>query len=149
MRLALIPLASLALGACAPDATKVDADIRKFAHAYLATTDIPASIAMLDEGRAVTSVSGEGKLLRGRDAIRDYANQNAAFLRQISIAPGPMDVSRIGAAHALVIAPFSVSPVAAPQVIAVEGTATFLVTRRDSGWKVVHEHYSYSAPRRP
>jgi len=149
MRLALIPLASLALAACAPDATKVDAEIRKFAHAYLATTDVPASIAMLDEAGVVTSVSGEGKLFRGRDAIKDYANKNASFLRQITITPGAIDVHRIGAAHALVIAPFSVSPIAAPQVTAAEGTATFLVTRRDSGWKVVHEHYSYSAPRRP
>ena len=149
MRLGLIALATLALAACAPDAAKVDAEIRKFAGVYLATTDVGTSVSMLDEAGSVTSISGEGKVIRGRDAIRDYANKNIAFLRQITITPGAIDVSRVCATHALVIAPFSVSATAVPQITMAEGTATFLVTRRDSGWRVVHEHYSYSVLRRP
>ena len=27
--------------------------------------------------------------------------------------------------------------------------ASLLLAKRDSGWKVIHEHFSYSAPRRP
>ena len=44
-----LPLLALALAACAPDASKVDAEIRKFAAEYIATTDVPKSTAMLDE----------------------------------------------------------------------------------------------------
>jgi ketosteroid isomerase-like protein len=149
MRLILIPLACLALTACSPDPAKVEADIRKSVRAYVETTDVPASIAMLDEAGAVTSISGDGKIIRGRDAIREEANRNLAFLRQITIAVGSIEVTRVGATHALAIAPFSVSPAAVPQVTMAEGAATLLVIRRDSGWKVVHEHYSYSVLRRP
>jgi hypothetical protein len=143
-----LPLLALALAACAPDAAKVDADIRKFAAEYIANTDVPKSTAMLDELAPVTGVSGEGKITRGRDAIRAEGERNAAFLRQITITPGAIDVARVGAAHALVIVPFTVTPVAAPQVTMADGAATLLVTLRDSGWKVVHEHYSYTVLRR-
>ena len=143
-----LPLLALALAACAPDAAKVDADIRKFAGEYIATTDVPKSTAMLDEAGPVTGVSGEGKITRGRDAIRAEGERNAAFLRQIAITPGTIDVTRVGAAHALVIVPFTVTPAAAPQVTMADGAATLLVTLRDSGWKVVHEHYSYTVFRR-
>ena len=143
-----LPLLALVLAACAPDAAKVDADIRKFAGEYIATTDVPKSTAMLDELAPVTGVSGEGKITRGRDAIRAEGERNAAFLRQITITPGAIDVTRVGAAHALVIVPFTVTPAAAPQVTMADGAATLLVTLRDSGWKVVHEHYSYAVFRR-
>ena len=143
-----LPLLVLALAACAPDAAKVDADIRKFAAEYIATTDVPKSTAMLDAAGPVTGVSGEGKITRGRDAIRAEGERNAAFLRQIAITPGAIDVTRVGAAHALVIVPFTVTPAAAPQVTMADGAATLLVTLRDSGWKVVHEHYSYTVFRR-
>ena len=143
-----LPLLALALAACAPDAAKVDADIRKFAGEYIATTDVPKSTAMLDQAGPVTGVSGEGKITRGRDAIRAEGERNAAFLRQIAITPGVIDVTRVGAAHALVIVPFTVTPAAAPQVTMADGAATLLVTLRDSGWKVVHEHYSYTVFRR-
>ena len=70
------------------------------------------------------------------------------FLKQITITPGAIDVTRVGAAHALVIVPFTVTPAAVPQVTMADGAATLLVTLRDSGWKVVHEHYSYTVFRR-
>jgi hypothetical protein len=143
-----LPLLALLLAACAPDAAKVDADIRKFAAEYIATTDVPKSTAMLDEAGPVTGVSGEGRITRGRDAIRAEGERNAAFLRQITITPGAIDVTRVGAAHALVIVPFTVTPAAVPQVTMADGAATLLVTLRDSGWKVVHEHYSYTVFRR-
>ena len=143
-----LPLLALALAACAPDAAKVDADIRKFAAEYIATTDVPKSTAMLDEAGPVTGVSGEGRITRGRGAIRAEGEGNGAFLKQITITPGAIDVTRVGAAHALVVVPFTVTPAAVPQVTMADGAATLLVTLRDSGWKVVHEHYSYTVFRR-
>ena len=144
----VLPLLALALAACTPDPAKVEADIRKFAAEYIATTDVPRSTAMLDERAPVTGVSGEGRITRGRDAIRAEGERNAAFLKQIAITPGAIDVTRVGATHALVIVPFTVTPAAVPQVTMADGAATLLVTLRDSGWKVVHEHYSYTVFRR-
>ena len=49
MRSILVPLAALALTACAPDSASVDAEIRDLVRAYVASTDIGASLEMLDE----------------------------------------------------------------------------------------------------
>jgi ketosteroid isomerase-like protein len=149
MRFGLLCAASLALTACAPDPAKVDAEIRQLVSAYLTTTDVAASVDMLDPAVTVTSISGEGRITRGRDAIKEHANQNIALLRQLQTTVGAIEITRVGAAHAVVIAPFSIALNAVPQLTMADGAATLLLARRDSGWKVVHEHYSYSALRRP
>jgi len=149
MRVILLPLAALALTACAPDSARVDAEIQQFARTYVTSTDVTTSLNMLDQTGTVTSITGEGTIMRGRDAIRDHANKHIASIREQRITVGAIEVTRIGATHALVIAPFSATVAALPQVILAEGAVTLLVTRRDSGWKVVHEHYSYPTIRRP
>ena len=149
MRVILMLLAALAVTACAPDPAAVDAEIQKFVRAYVTSTDVTASLNMLDQAGTVTSITGEGVIMRGRDAIRDHANRHIASIRDQRITVGAIEVTRIGAAHALVIAPFSATVSALPQLTLAEGAVTLLVTRRDSGWKVVHEHYSYPSIRRP
>jgi len=70
------------------------------------------------------------------------------IIAKTTIAKGAPKKANTGAAHALVIVPFTVTPAAVPQVTMADGAATLLVTLRDSGWKVVHEHYSYTVFRR-
>jgi ketosteroid isomerase-like protein len=149
MRVILMPLAALAVTACAPDPAAVDAEIQQFARTYVTSTDVTASLNMLDQGGTVTSITGEGVIMRGREAIRDHANRHIASIRDQRITVGAIEVTRIGATHALVTAPFSATVSALPQLTLAEGAVTLLVTRRDSGWKVVHEHYSYPSIRRP
>lgn len=149
MRVILMPLAALAVTACAPDPAAVDAEIQQFVRTYVTSTDVTASLNMLDPGGTVTSITGEGVIMRGRDAIKDHANRHIASIRDQRITVGAIEVTRIGATHALVTAPFSATVSALPQLTLAEGAVTLLVTRRDSGWKVVHEHYSYPTIRRP
>lgn len=149
MRFGLICLATLALTSCAPDSAKVEAEIQQLVRSYITSTDIAASVNMLDAAPTVTSITGQGRIVRGRDLIKDEANKQIATLSQLKVTAGAVDVTRIGNTHALAIAPFSIAPSSAPQKPTTEGAASLLLAKRDSGWKVVHEHFSYSAPRRP
>jgi ketosteroid isomerase-like protein len=147
MRFGLIAL-TFALAACAPDSATVEAEVQQFVRSYITSTDITASLNMLDQTPSVTSITGEGRIVRGRDAIKDEANKQIALLPQLKVAVGAIEVSRVGTTHALAVAPFSVGASATPQIAMAAGAATLLLAKRESGWKVVHEHYSYSAPRR-
>ena len=104
---------------------------------------------LLDSSAAVTSITGEGRIVRGRDAIKEEANKQIALLPQLKVSVGAIEVTRIGNTHALAIAPFSVAPSSAPQLATTQGAASLLFAKRDSGWKVVHEHFSHSGARRP
>jgi ketosteroid isomerase-like protein len=149
MRFGLICVATFALTACRPDSASVEAEVQPLVRSYITSTDITASLNMLDQAPTVTSITGQGRIVRGRDAIKDEANKQIALLPQLKVTVGAIEVTPVGAMHALAIAPFSIAPSSAPQMATTEGAASLLLARRDSGWKVVHEHYSYSASRRP
>ena len=149
MRFSLIPLVALALAACTPDSGNVEAEVQQLVRSYITSTDIAASVNLLDAAPTVTSITAEGRIVRGRDAIKEEANKQIATLPQLKVAAGKIEVTRVGTTHALAIAPFSIAATAAPQVPTAQGAASLLLAKRDSGWKVVHEHFSYSAPRRP
>lgn len=149
MRFGLMCVVSLALTACGPDSGTVEAEVQQLVRSYVTSTDITASVNMLDPTMTVTSITGEGRIVRGRDAIKDEANKQIALLPQLKVTAGAIEVTRIGTTHALAIAPFSIAPSSAPQTATTQGAASLLLAKRDSGWKVVHEHFSYSASRRP
>jgi ketosteroid isomerase-like protein len=140
-------LAILALTACAPDSANVEAEVQQLVRSYITSTDIAASVNMLDAAPSVTSITGQGRIVRGRDAIREEASKQIANLPQLQTSAGKIEVTRLGTTHALAIAPFSIGPSATPQVATTQGAATLLLAKRDSGWKVVHEHFSYAAPK--
>jgi ketosteroid isomerase-like protein len=145
----LLPLAASALTACAPRPGLDEAQVQQFVRGYVTSTDVAASVSMLDEGASVTSIGGEGRMLRGRDAIKAHAERNIALIRQRKISVGAIQVTPLGATHALVVAPFDATINELPQLVLAEGALTLVLVRRDSGWKVVHEHYSHSSSRRP
>ena len=146
MRSMLMPFAALVLMACAPDPAIVDTQVRELVRAYVTSTDITSSVAMLDE--AASSITGDGTIVRGRDRIRDYAHRHAAAIRDQRVTLGGIEVRRLGDAHALATAPFSATVASLPQMVLAEGAVTLLVTKADSGWKIVHAHYSYPTIRR-
>ena len=148
MRFGLICVATFALTACEPDSASVEAEVQQLVRSYVTSTDITASLHMLDQAPTVTSITGEGRIVRGRDAIKDEANKQIALLSQLKVSAGAIEVTRVGAAHALAIVPFSIGP-SSSQIATTQGAASLLLAKRDSGWKVVHEHFSYSAARRP
>jgi uncharacterized protein (TIGR02246 family) len=146
MKSILMSLAALALTACAPDSETVDAQIRDLVRAYVTSTDVASSLGMMEE--AASSITGEGTILRGRDRIKDYASRHAAAIRDQRITLGGIEVRRLGDTHALATASFSATVSALPQMVLAEGAVTLVLTKRDSGWKVVHEQYSYPTVRR-
>jgi ketosteroid isomerase-like protein len=149
MRSRLMCVAILALAACTPDSGNIEAEVQQLARSYVTTTDITASVNLLDAGPTVTSITGEGRIVRGRDAIKDEANKQIALLPQLKVTAGAVEVTRLGSTHALAIAPFSIAPSSAPQLATIQGTASLLLAKRDSGWKVVHEHLAIRRPAAP
>ncbi|HVJ13369.1 MAG TPA: nuclear transport factor 2 family protein [Burkholderiales bacterium] len=147
MRSGLALLAALALSACAPDSSTVDPEVQKLVQSYITSTDINASLSMLDQTAKVTSITAEGRIVRGTDSIRDEANKQIALMPQLRTTVGAIETTRLGDAHVLAIAPFRISATATPQVEMANGAATLLLAKRDSGWKVVHEHFSYAKRR--
>jgi len=82
--------------------------------------------------------------------VRSYITSTdiSASVNMLRVTVGAIEVTKVGTSHALAIAPFAVGPSSAPQIATTVGAATLLLAKRDSGWKVVHEHFSYSAARR-
>jgi uncharacterized protein (TIGR02246 family) len=134
---------------CAPDSAQLEAQVQQLVRSYITSTDIAASIDMLDAAPTVTSITGQGRIVRGRDAIKEEASKQLANLPQLKTTVGKIEVSALGTTHALAIAPFGIGPSSTPQATSAQGAATLLLAKRDSGWKVVHEHFSYSAPPKP
>jgi len=149
MRFGLACAASFALTACAPDSANVEAEVQQLVRSYITSTDIAASVNMLDSAPSVTSITGQGRIVRGRDAIKEEASKQIATLPQLKVTAGAIEVTRLGSSHVLAIAPFGIGPSSSPQTPTTQGAASLLLAKRDSGWKVVHEHYSYSEARRP
>jgi ketosteroid isomerase-like protein len=147
MRSGLALLAALALTACAPDSAIDEAEVQKQVGSYITSTDISASLGMLDQTAKVTSITAEGRIVRGPDAIRDEANKQIALMPQLRTTVGAIETTRLGSTHVLAIAPFSISATATPQTAMANGAATLLLVKRDSGWKVMHEHFSYAKRR--
>ena len=147
MRSGLALLAALVLTACAPDSATVDAEVQKLVSSYITNTDINASLGMLDPTAKVTSITGDGRIVRGTDAIRDEANKQIALMPQLRITVGAIETTRLGNTHVLAIAPFSIAATGTPPAPLSNGVATLLLAKRDSGWKVIHEHYSHAKPR--
>jgi uncharacterized protein (TIGR02246 family) len=148
MRISLACLSVLCLSACAPDDAKLQAELQQLVRGYVTSTDIAASVNLLDAAPNVTSITGEGRIVRGRDAIKEEANKQIARLSQLKVSVGTVEVTRMGSAHALAVAPFSIAPSSTPQNATTAGAATLVLAKRDSSWKVVHEHYSFSAARK-
>ena len=88
MRLGLIGLASFALTACAPDSANVEAEVQQLVRSYVTSTDIAASVNMLDSAPSVTSITGQGRIVRGRDAIKEEASKQIATLPQLKVTAG-------------------------------------------------------------
>ena len=143
MRLFLASLA-LALTACAPDAGKSAAEVAQIARSYVTSTDLNASLGILDAAPTTTSITGQGRIARGPGAIKDEANKQITRLPQLTVTAGNVEVRSLGDAYALAIVPFGVGPSATPDKPTTQGAATLVLAKRDSGWKVIHEHFSHT-----
>ena len=103
MRFSLLCVAIVGLTACGPDSKNVEAEVQQLVRSYLTSTDIAASVNMLDAAPSVTSITGEGRIVRGRDAIKEEANKQIALLPQLKVTVGKIETTPIGTTHALAI----------------------------------------------
>jgi hypothetical protein len=139
-------LLTLAISACAPETPTIEAEIRDLVRGYVTSTDVGTSLGMMD--KSASSITGDGTILSSRDRIKEHASRHSAAIREQRITLGGIEVRRLGTTHALATAPFSATISALPHMALAEGAVTVVLAKRDSGWKVVHSHYSYPTIRR-
>jgi ketosteroid isomerase-like protein len=102
---------------------------------------------MYNREPSVTSV-GNGKITRGWDQIREEADRHldAGLAGKFRLAIGTVDVTPIGADHALALAKFNLT-VADPSGAEVKlpGAMTLLFQKIEGEWRIIHDHTSYQA----
>lgn len=154
-RPAAVLLAALLLLA-APDlpaqpagaAVSPQAEIQRLVRDYIAAHNQADATAMMDlvaRHPAVTSVS-VGEITRGWDAIRAEADEITGQEGRYRLAVGTMDVTLLGGAHALVVAPTTITMVTAQGDVQVRGAMTLVFTKQPQGWRILNEHFSLKMP---
>jgi ketosteroid isomerase-like protein len=87
----------------------------------------------------VTSVNSEA-IVTGYDAL--VAQTRTQRAGAFTMASGELDISGMGADHALVVAPFTMYYRINGSTVTVPGSMTLAYERTSDGWKILHEHYS-------
>lgn len=106
---------------------------------YQTNNDPMAALPEYVQTPEVTSVNSE-TIVTGWDALvqQTRAQRAGAFTMQ----PGELDIVGMGPDHALVVAPFTMTYAVGRSPVIVPGSMTLAYERTDTGWKILHEHYS-------
>ena len=129
-----------------PDAIR--ADIQAFVKRYIEAAnraDATAMSEMFRRGSDVSSIT-DGVISRGWDAIREDDDQIAGKEGTYRFALGTIDVTPLGAAYALAVAPVVVTVAAGADSIQADGALTLVLEKRGGAWKILHEHMSGQEP---
>ncbi len=142
--LSLIHGAALAQAAAPNARTQVQDVVRAYVDASN-KVDITAAMELMSRRPEVSSVE-DGNITRGWDAIRQAADEMLGMEGRFKVAVGSMDVTLLGAANALVVAPTTITIVDdAGQTVQVKGALSLVLERVQGAWKILHEHHSIRA----
>jgi ketosteroid isomerase-like protein len=123
-------------------------EVLDFVRAYVATAsqgDATALMDMMSKNSNVSSVA-LGHITRGWEAIRADADQMATSEGTFRVSLGTMDVTPLGSANVLVVAPATITFTMRGQSLQLPGAMTLVLERETGDWKVLHEHYSAPIP---
>ena len=127
--------------------TAMRADVQNVVRAYVEAHNRADATALMDIVKRTpeaTSVS-DGEITRGWEAIRTAIDELTGKEGTFKVAIGTMDVTPLGAAFALVVAPTTIAVVTAEGTTEVRGAVTLVLEKTTAGWKVINEHYSTKA----
>lgn len=147
MLVAAIMVVLLLAGCNAPDEAavkqEVQVQLKQFAEA--AQKDLSAMLAMYEPGPSTVSI-GNGQIERGIESIRKRVDTNlVAALGRFKYDLGSIDVTPLGTGYALAVTPFVVTE-QPPTTFSrpIRGVSTSIWKKGPSGWKVIHEHESFT-----
>lgn len=141
----MLPLMFVVVGCtAAPSPDAVRSEVQDFVREYADAVnkgDITAAMEMVSRSQGVTSTT-DGEISRGWEAIRTKEDAFTGKEGSYKVSVGSVDVTPLGASHALAVATMTMTVAADGQVAQQEGAVTFVLEKSKSGWKIVHEHYS-------
>ena len=143
--LAIVPvrLHSQAAGAVDPRAR-----IQRLVRDYIAAhnqADATAMMELVVRAPEATSIS-MGEITRGWEAIRTETDEMTGQEGRFRFAVGTMDVTLLGAGHALVVAPTSITAMSAQGEVQLRGAMTVVLVKQAQGWRILNEHFSIKLP---
>ncbi len=149
--LALILAPPLSFGAGAPAAKSgeaaaaaIRAEVQTFVKSYVAASnlaDTNSMMEMISRKEGVTSAAN-GDISRGWEAIRAEADAIVGKEGSYKISMGTIDVMPLGAAHALAVAPVTLTIVTPSGTVQLPGAMTLVLEKSGGTWRIVHEHTS-------
>jgi uncharacterized protein (TIGR02246 family) len=129
-------------------ATTPRAQIQRLVRDYMAAhnqADATAMMELMARAPEVTSIS-MGEITRGWEAIRTDTDEMTGQEGRYRFAVGTMDVTLLGASHALVVAPTSITAASAQGEVQLRGAMTLVLVKQSQGWRILNEHFSIKPP---
>lgn len=121
--------------------------IQDMVRAYVKAHNDADATAMMDamsRDAAVSSIA-DGQITRGWEAIRQGADEVTGNAGRFQFAVGTMDVTFLGADHAMVVAPATLTIGTDQGDVQVKGAFSLILRKTGSRWLVLHEHFSTQA----
>jgi uncharacterized protein (TIGR02246 family) len=128
----------------AASTTTARAEIQRLVRDYMDAhnrADATAMMELVARRPEVSSVS-LGEITRGWEAIRTETDEMTGQEGRQRHAVGTMDVTMLGAGHAMVIAPTTIAVVQPQGEVQLRGAMTLVLVKQPVGWRILHEHFS-------
>jgi uncharacterized protein (TIGR02246 family) len=135
----------IATSAFAQPAERIATEAQKFVRAFVEANnkaDAKAVMEMYSRKAGIISVD-DGKLTRGWDAIRSETNEIVGHQGRYKISLGTVDVTPLGSAYALAVAPYTMSLVTEDgATFQIRGAMTLVLENASGKWQIIHDHTS-------
>jgi uncharacterized protein (TIGR02246 family) len=135
----------VAIPALAQTPDTVSNEVQKFVRTFVEASnkaDAKAVMEMYSRKPSVISID-DGKITRGWEAIRSETNEIVGHEGRYKISVGTIDVSLLGPAHALAVAPYTMALVTEDgATFQIRGAITVVLEKAAGRWQIIHDHTS-------
>lgn len=143
-------LSSCSSGSRTPEASseEVRADLQALVRSMADAMNRSDASALMELYRRdpSTSSASDGDLSRGWEAIRTSTDSMIGTEGLFRVSVGTVDVTPLGARHALAVAPATVTVQTPDGDVQVRAVLSVVAERDSAGWRIIHEHSSFQTP---
>lgn len=107
--------------------------------------DVQAMIDAYSKSPSVSS-AGLGDIRRGWEAIRMQSDSLAGMEGVLRLSLGAIDVTPLGASHALFVSAVAVRVETEGGPVQMRGAVSMVLERVGGAWKILHDHFSLPLP---
>lgn len=107
--------------------------------------DVQAMIDAYSKSPSVSS-AGLGEVRRGWESIRAQADSMAGMEGLMRLSLGAVDVTGLGASHALAVSAVVVRVETEGGPVQLRGVVSIVLERVGGAWKILHDHFSLPLP---